>query len=177
MLRNGRESNPLVREAISVFCRAMCEGWPGGADPKDNRTEYVEGHWRVVDEWTNGKNGYSGGWTRMFLHEEPFWIMQRCGYLPRPLIPYMRCSLMENYRAGKFYGGRGPAHMEMPKIGETVVYRNTPEPIDHFEDLGSFSNSQSHEHVERFVFDDEHENGKRVLIGWYRISCLRLLHL
>lgn len=129
MTKERREE--ILKGAEAAFFEAMLDGWAGQLNRKSfmeksnagNTTTitYENEKFKVVDEYhTNDLSDFSSGTTTVFLKrlvtEEwrfgfdlvPVWWMSYGGRYKEESIYFLREALKENYKAGIFFGGRGP---------------------------------------------------------------------
>ncbi|MEI8123951.1 MAG: DUF5680 domain-containing protein [bacterium] len=108
----------ILDGAMKVFFKAMLAGYAGGCDSDkvvkvktpDGYTTitFTDGDFVVVDRYcVTSYSDFSAGTTTIFYKENPVWIMFYAGKYPEKVIPFLKESLVEQYKQWGFRGGRG----------------------------------------------------------------------
>lgn len=144
MCHNLREINVnnenILKEAQRCFFLAMLAGWAGDAEatpavnkPGFKQTIYLEGDFCVLDEYGKGRgSNFSTGTTTIWYFDEPVWVMTYGGCYREDEIPFLKSVLVDAYRKGEFYNGRGYYWVESPNL----IYSNMPRRDCTFLDFG-----------------------------------------
>lgn len=131
------EREALLREGQSEFFRAMLQGYAteaptlsiDGFDGWKFVQPYRRGPWHLIDGYFVGSVGVGAGTTFMSFKGEPFWYMQYHGWYSKQAIPFLKASLLENYRQSIFIGGRGPRQYTFAAVNALYVYTNNPDSV------------------------------------------------
>jgi len=122
-------------EIKRFFLKGMLQGWAAGAPAEEisgmpgyKGFTFREGDFLLTDAYCVNKDSRrSAGSVTVLFKDDPVWVLLFGGYYEKKAIPFLKRALLENYKAGIFLGGRGPAHF---KEG-SLVYRNTMREGDH----------------------------------------------
>lgn len=142
------------------FFRAMVAGYASGAEPQLVPSAHG---WKcmppfvdevlgleLVDMWcTHPQSDRSFGFTTIYLHGQPVWVMSYGGEYRDEAIPILKKALRDTYEAKVFLGARGASMSH-----EGLAYSNTPAFMDG-DDAHSFAHFQGCEEVFRLRGDRE----------------------
>lgn len=105
---------------------------PGHPWEREFRRE--RGELTYIDRYVvNGE--YSGGGTAILVESIPAWLMHYNGWCKNDdpvVLNVLKSALLENYRRGIFYGGRGPKVWQMQVGNVTYLYGNKLDPASSF---------------------------------------------
>lgn len=113
----------IVEGAREAFFLAMLDGYAGGQNRKSTKTRsndgqtktvvFVHGNYVVTDEWhTSSVSDFSYGSTLITFDGKPVWYMSYGGWYNKEVVDFLKMALAENYKTGRFDGGRGPREFE-----------------------------------------------------------------
>ncbi len=113
----------ILEGAKRAFFLAMLDGYAGGQNrisikSRSNKGEtktvtFVHGDYIVKDEWhTHSGSPLSFGSTLVTFEGKPAWYMSYGGWYKEEVIDFLKMAIAENYKTGRFDGGRGPREFE-----------------------------------------------------------------
>ncbi|MDD5050763.1 MAG: hypothetical protein PHV93_03420 [Candidatus Pacebacteria bacterium] len=112
----------LIQEAQAVFLKGMAtSSWATGAKsipivelPGYKAVSFRDGDFLLVDMWAPGDKRFRfSGSTTISFQETVIWAMHYQGFCSPRASPILRKILLDTYKKGIFWGGRGEQCMSV----------------------------------------------------------------
>lgn len=142
--------------------------------PWEREFRRERGELTYIDRYVvNGE--YSGGSTVILVEGVPAWLMQYHGWCKDDdpvVLNVLKAALLENYRRGVFFGGRGPKRWDQQVGDRAFSYGNNPE--GGFTDFRGGEGIFDKEAYDRLRPSDTDDVVRKAGVFWHRYQGLLL---